>query len=76
VSLAIAERVQNLSAALHDKAKRSPKFRFYALYGKVFGKDVLAFAHTDRKPTVKQQEWTVRRSRTSNRMGPRDGWTN
>ena len=38
--------VQKLQTALHDKAKESPSFRFYALYDKVYRKDVLAFAYS------------------------------
>src|SRR5246127_3783640 len=39
------EKVQKLQAALRAKAKESPSFRFYALYDKVYRKDVLAFAY-------------------------------
>ena len=45
MSLATPESVQKLQKALHDKAKESPSFRFYALYDKVYRKDVLAFAY-------------------------------
>jgi RNA-directed DNA polymerase len=37
--------VRKLQKALHDKAKGSPSLRFYALYDKVYRKDVLAFAY-------------------------------
>ena len=39
-----SQKVQELQAALHAKAKGSPAFRFYALYDKVYRKDVLATA--------------------------------
>jgi group II intron reverse transcriptase/maturase len=45
MSLATPESVQKLQAALHDKAKKSTDFRFYALYDKVYRKDVLIFAY-------------------------------
>ena len=44
-SLITPESVQKLQTALHDKAKKSPNFRFYALYDKVYRRDVLAFAY-------------------------------
>ena len=44
MSLLTPESVQKLQAALHGKAKKSPDFRFYALYDKVYRKDVLTFA--------------------------------
>ena len=45
VSLSTPESVQKLQTALHDKAKGSPKFRFYALYDKMYREDVMAFAY-------------------------------
>ena len=45
MNLTTPPSVQKLQAALHDKAKESPNFRFYALYDKVYRKDVLAFAY-------------------------------
>ena len=45
MSLSTPESVQKLQTALHDKAKKSPDFRFYALYDKVYRKDVLTFAY-------------------------------
>jgi retron-type reverse transcriptase len=45
MSLSTPESVQKLQAALHDKAKKLPDFRFYALYDKVYRKDVLTFAY-------------------------------
>ena len=45
MSLATPSSVQKLQKALHDKAKESPSYRFYALYDKVYRKDVLACAY-------------------------------
>jgi RNA-directed DNA polymerase len=44
-NLTTPESVQKLQTALHAKAKESPNFRFYAVYDKVYRKDVLAHAY-------------------------------
>ena len=45
MSLPTLETVQKLQTALHAKAKGNPKFRFYALYDKVFREDVMWSAY-------------------------------
>ena len=45
MSLTTPSSVQKLQTALHAKAKESSDFRFYALYDKVYRKDVLAHAY-------------------------------
>jgi RNA-directed DNA polymerase len=40
MSLVTPASVQKLQTALHAKAKGSPDFRFYALYDKVYRKDI------------------------------------
>ena len=44
MSLTTPLSVQKLQTALHDKAKGSPNFRFYALYDKVYKQKNLAMA--------------------------------
>ena len=45
MNLVTPSSVQKLQAALHDKAKGTANYRFYALYDKVYRKDVLTHAY-------------------------------
>ena len=45
MSLPTPPTVQKLQTALHAKAKESPDYRFYALYDKVYRRDVLEWAY-------------------------------
>ena len=45
MSLLPPPKVRNLQAALHTKAKESPDYRFYALYDKVYRRDILEWAY-------------------------------
>ena len=45
VSLTPPSKVGKLQAALHTKAKNAPNYRFYALYDKLYRKDVLEYAY-------------------------------
>ena len=45
MSLTTPPSVQKLQTALHDKAKGSPSFRFYAMYDKMYRADVLEVAY-------------------------------
>ena len=47
MSLTPPKTVGKLQTVLHEKAKASPGYRYYALYDKRYRKDVLAYGRPD-----------------------------
>ena len=76
MSLTTPSSVQKLQTALHAKAKESPNFRFYALYDKVYRKDVMAYAYERCEANGGAAGVDDKPSRTSSGTAWSDGWTN
>ena len=76
VSLLPPAKVGTLQAALHTKAKDAPNYRFYALYDKLYRRDILAHAYDRCRANGGAPGVTTRRSPTSKRMARIAGWTN
>ena len=76
MSLIPPVKVGKLQTALHTKAKNSPGYRFYALYDKLYRKDILEWAFIRCRKNGGALRSTVRVSRTSRRTGKTSGWMN
>ena len=63
-------------AGLKAKAKESPNFRFHALYGKVYRKDVLAFAYERCKANGRAAGVDNQTFENIEAYGKNGGWTN
>ena len=70
-------KVGKLQTALHTKAKNSPDYRFYALYDKLYRRDVLELGLRPLPAkTAAYPGSTARVSPTSRSMDETSGWTN
>ncbi len=76
MSLQPPESVRKLQEALHTKAKDAPDYRFYALYDKIYRRDVLIHAYERCRANRGAREWMDKPSRTSRRRGWKRGSTN
>ena len=63
VSLTPPPKVGKLQDALHTKAKAAPDYRFYALYDKVYRRDVLDYAYARCRQNDGAPGWIARRLR-------------
>ena len=78
MSLTPPMKVGKLQTALHTKAKNSPDYRFYALYDKLYRRDVLEWAfrrclHNGGAPGVDGQSFATSRSMGRDRVAGRTG---
>ncbi len=76
MSLASPPKVQKLQEPLHANAKGSPDYRFYALYDKVYRRDVLEWTYVRCRTNDGAPGSMARRSRTLRRLAGTGGWTN
>jgi len=76
MSLSPPLKVGKLQTALHTKAKNSPDYRFYALYDKIYRRDVLGFAYERCRANRGVPGVTARASPRSRNTASIAGWTN